>query len=83
MLSCQMQTFIRLPNGKTITIEFDNGLTTIHDLKMYIADKEDLLAEIMCQFIVLDSGGKFMENSKVLTREEFGDKMFNFFIQTY
>jgi hypothetical protein len=47
-----MQTFIRLPNGKTITLDFTNGVTTIYDHKMFIIDREQGLIDVICSDIV-------------------------------
>ena len=75
-----MQTFVRLQTGKTITIDFVNGVTTVLELKTAVLDREGLPENMIDITIIKNNDGNKIEDSHVLTRTEFGDKMFHFVV---
>ena len=58
-----MQIFIKLPSGKTITMEmegnFANSMHTISDIKEYIRDREGIDVDIMIE------GTRYNNNKKI------------------
>lgn len=75
-----MQTFIRFSTGKTITVEFVDGVTTIADLKLYVCDKEGFPESQIEQYAIVNiSTSHIFSDHHVLTRSEFGDRTFNLF----
>lgn len=70
-----MQTFIRLSSGKTITFEFENGKTTIQELKYMIADRESYPDYLISHMILQNLSDTVFENDHILTKDEFGDNV--------
>lgn len=77
-----MQTFVRLHTGKTITLEFVNGVTTIFELKLAVLDREGLSEDMIGTTRILNVSQEPFDDSHILTRAEFGDKTFCFKIDS-
>lgn len=71
-----MQTFIRLPSGKTIAVDFNNGFSTVDDIKHRIVDKEKYPDYLVKHMVLQTFDHKVFDNNHILTRARFGDVTF-------